>query len=147
MATNAPAAAQRAASSGPVSAAVVGGKSSGSPTLRICQISPNSVFGACTSAPRIVVNALVRNGRVSVIGKPYFGRKWSVSARKSYPASRYSVHTCSGSRTASDAVEWVCKFPLKKRPSAANGASKGIGHLRRIIGFYDSLGNLHHPCK
>jgi hypothetical protein len=84
----APAARARRASSGPVSVSPGAAKSSGSPTATMCQAWPASVRGACNSAPISVVNPSDRNSRVSVIGNPYSGRKWSVIATKSYPASR-----------------------------------------------------------
>ncbi len=39
--------------------------------------------------------------------KTVLGRKWSVRARKSYPASRYRRQTSSGARAPSERLEWV----------------------------------------
>lgn len=56
----------------------------------MCQDWPASARGACSSAPISVVKSAVRRSLVSVIGYPNSGRKWPVTATKSYPALRYT---------------------------------------------------------
>ena len=65
--TNAPLAAARAASSGPVSPGAVGAKSSGRPAATMCHRFPTPVRGAWSSAPISVVNPPPRIDVVSVI--------------------------------------------------------------------------------